>query len=380
MLSLLAAGCGGDEPQPPAASAGEAGGDPAAPEFGDHVVRVPGLSPEDVAAAALIAVYPPDGDDSPTGWVIFPKGEWPLGLVAAQFAGEPVYGGVLPSEPDFLPTPIFDVLDRIEPQGFPQGSGLQTILLGRPGDDIVVDVQEQKLDLTELDAPSPAGLAAELAPYRGGYAEGYSDNVLVVSSEEEARDYGLIASAWSAFSGDTIAFVDSEGVPEATAGLLVQREKLRTRQPTIYVLGPESLIPDSTLGELGAYGEVKRLPGETPAEAAVELARYQDETTGFGFGITEGPASFSLVNTEQDWQNAYAGFIFAGAGPRAPILPIGSPDELPAPVRDYLTKLKGGEPNQAYVLGDPKGISSSLVADLDELLAAKGGAEEKGNE
>lgn len=335
-------------------------------------MRIPGLSPEDVAAAALIAVYPPGEEPSPSGWLIYPREQWQLGLIASQFAGAPVSAGVLPTERDFYPTPIADVLDRISPRGFPKGNGLQLILLGDPGKEILADSQELKVELTELSAPSPAGLAFELAPYRGGYAAGYSDTVLIVSSEEEARDYGLVGAAWSAFSGDTIGFVDAEGVPQETADMLVQREKLRTRQPTIYVLGPESLIGESTVAELSEFGEVRRLPGETPVEAGVELARYLDRDTGFGFGIAEGPASFTLVNVAEDWRNAYAGLVLAGAGPRAPILPIEDRDELPGPVSEYLSGLRGAEPNRAYVLGDSKGVSSDLVAELDELLAPSG--------
>jgi hypothetical protein len=101
----------------------------------------------------------------------------------------------------------------------------------------------------------------------------------------------------------------------------------------------------------------------------VELARYLDRDTGFGFGITEGPAAFTLVNLKQDWQNAYAGIILAGAGPRAPILPIEHPGKLPGPVRDYLGELRGDEPNRAFVLGDGEGVSSELVDELDGLLA-----------
>lgn len=372
-LCLAAAGCGGDGATPPPAAAGQGGGDAAAPEFGDNVVRVPGLSAEDVAAAALIAVYPPGEEPSPSGWLIYPRNEWRLALIAAEFAASPVSAGVLPTERDFYPTPIADVLDRVTPRGFPKGQGLQVILLGDPGKEILADSQELKLQLTELSAPSAAAVAAELAPYRGGYAAGYSDTVLVASAEEKARDYGLAGAGWSAFSGDTIAFVDSGGVPEATVKMLVQREALRTRQPTIYLLGPESVIPESTASELGAYGEVRRIPGDTPVEVAVELARYLDSDTGFGFGIDEGPASVTLVNIKQDWRNAYAGIVLAGAGPRAPILPIESATELPGPVREYLTELRGAEPNHAYVLGDGEGISSKLVDELDELLAPGGG-------
>lgn len=369
-LGGVTTGCGEDGPDPAAFLPGAATDDPAAPEFGDNVVRIPGLSPEDVAAAATLAVDPPDEGSPPSGWVIYPKADWRAAVVAAQFAAAPVDAGVLPTERKFFPTPIADVLDRLSPDGFPNGKGLESILLGNAGRQLIVDLQDRQLRLSEFGAPSAAALAAKLAPYRGGYAGSYSDTVLVVSAADAARDYGLVAAAWSAFSGDTIAFVDADRVPAATRRLLSQREELRTRQPTIYVLGPESVISDGTVAELGAFGAVKRIPGETPAEAAVELARSQDPDTGFGFGIVDGPASFTLVNTEQDWKNAFAGIVLAGAGPLAPILPLDSPDRLPPVVRDYLRGLKGSEPNQAFALGDRKGVSSDLVAELDRLLAA----------
>ena len=366
-------GCGGDdEPKPPPIGSGSSNASPGSPEFGRNVVRVPGLSPEDTAASALLAVYPPEEEAAPSGFVFYPNEEWRYAATAAQFAGEPVNAAVLPTERRYFPTPILDLVERIEPSGFPKGGGLETILLGNLGSEVIVDLQRQDMQLTELDEPTAADLANELVAYRGGYAEGYSDTVVVVSSEESARDYALIAAAWGAFSGDTVAFVDSSGVPEGTRKLLATREDLRTRQPTVYAFGPESAIPDSVLGELGGLAAaVKRIPAENVIEGAIAFARYSDPSTGFGFGIDKAPASFSFVNVREDWRNLYAALILAGAGPMAPILPIDDANRLPGPVRTYLSQLRGNQPSQAYVLGDRKGISSPLIADLDALLAAK---------
>ena len=102
------------------------------------------------------------------------------------------------------------------------------MILGAAGDDVVTDLQDAKLKLSQLKDRAAPALSAELVPYRGGFAGRYSSSIVVVSSE--ARAYALPAAAWSAFSGDTIAFVGRDGVPASTRKLLAQREKLRARE------------------------------------------------------------------------------------------------------------------------------------------------------
>jgi len=366
-LALLATGCGvnvvskGDHklPKPPRTGKLTPPG-----KAGRNAARIAGTSPSDVAGAAILAAYPESGHP-PSGFVLTQRRSWQQSLVAAQFAAHPVNAAVLPIEHDFLPTASKDMLQRLVPPGFPRAKGLQAVVLGGAGDDVFLALQQHKLKLTLLKGSTPAELALASVPFRGGWAAAYSSQVLIVSSER--RDFALPAAAWSAYSGDTVTFVTHDSIPDATRKLLVQRQKLRLDKPSIYLLGPSDVISDSVEQQLGAYGAVKRIAGTTPEENAVAFARYRDPTTGFGWGLDQGPASVSLVNLA-NWGNAFGAVALAAAGPQAPLLLTSSSSSLPPAVLAYLRQLRGPVPNQGFVFGNEHSISSSVLDELDRDL------------
>ena len=365
-LGLPACGGGGsgDSGEAPLLGAGQVPKIPPG-EFGSNVARITGRSPSDVASTALIAAYPPERRSSPSGWVLVSERDWQGAALGAQFAAKPVQAGVLPIQSEYLPTAAHDLVVRLHPKGFPRGQGVQAVVIGKAGDDVVLDLQDQDLKQAALKASSPSELAAKTVPFRGGWAGAFSDNVVVVSSQ--ARDYALPGAAWSAYSGDTMAFVTRGKVPEATRKLLAQREKLRLHKPTIYVLGPRSVISDDVVSELGAYGTVKRVGAEGPVENAIALARYRDPSTAFGWGLNTGPASVSLVNL-RDWGNSIGAFTFAATGPQAPLLLTDGPGPLPEPLVRYLRQVTTQDHGQGFVFGDEKSISRATLAQLDREL------------
>ena len=240
-------------------------------------------------------------------------------------------------------------------------------MLDHAGSDVYVDLQDLQLKPTALTG-APDALAAKLVPFRGGWARAYSDSIVIVSAE--ARDYALPAAAWSAYSGDTIAFVHRNSVPTSTRALLVQRQKLRLRKPAIYLIGPDDVISHRVESTLARYGPVHRIAGADATETAVALARYHDPSTGFGWGLRHGPASVSLVNVNH-WPDAIAALTLAATGPQAPLLLTDSSTSLPSPVENYLHQLHGTKPSQAYVLGGEDSISAPAVTALDGLLDAR---------
>ena len=360
----FAAGCGGsDEPKTQAPPKG-----PAEPETGTNVARIAGKSPADVAGAAVLALHP-DSSKKLRGFVFTPQDDWKQAVVASQFAASPIGGAILPTAGDYLPTASSDLVARLSPSGFPRAKGLQALVLGRAGDDVLGELQGADLHLTQLTGRTPEALAFKTVPFRGGWAHAYSDVVVVVSSED--RDYALPAAAWSAYSGDSVAFVTHSGVPKETRELLVQRKKLRLESPTIYAIGPSKAIPGRVVKQLSAYGRVKRVAGDTPAATAVALARYKDRKTGFGWGLDAGPANVSLVNVK-DWGNAFGALAFAADGPRAPLLLTEGPASLPPVVIRYLRDLRNRSANQGFVFGDAASIGSDQLGQLDEVLSAAG--------
>jgi hypothetical protein len=364
VVLAFAAGCGGGNERKSQAPAQR----PAEPDTGRNVARIAGKSPADVASAAVLALYP-DRSHQPRGLVLTPQDDWRQAVVAAQFAAAPVGGAILPTAGDYLPAGPSDLVARLNPSGFPRAKGLEALVLGRAGADVLGELQGASLHLTQLKARTPEELAFKTVPFRGGWAHTYSDVVVAVSSQ--ARDYALPAAAWSAYSGDTVAFVTRSGVPAATRETLVQRRKLRLQKPAIYVIAPPNVIPGRVVKQLSAYGRVKRVAGDTPAATAVALARYKDRKTGFGWGLDAGPANVSLVNVNA-WGNAFGALAFAAAGPRAPLLLTDSAASLPPVVVRYLRRLRNRSPNQGFAFGDPASIGPGEIGQLDKVLAANG--------
>jgi hypothetical protein len=367
-VALAAVGCGGGGG--PALPSASLGGAVQRPEIGRNVVRVPGLSPSDRSAAAVLASYDPrNGAKPPGGWVLVPDDDWHDLVLAAQFAAAPVSAGILAIDRNFIPTAPGDVLSRIPTKGFPKAAGLKVLVVDRVGDDVYVDLQDLGLKPTALFG-DPATLAGKLVPFRGGWAGAYSDSIEIVSAD--ARDYALPAAAWSAYSGDTVAFVHRNSIPAATRALLVQRQKLRVRKPSVYVIGPPSVISNGVLTRLGRYASsVHRVAGSDAAGTAVALARYHDPQTGFGWGLRRGPASVSIVNTA-DWQDAIGALTYAATGPQAPLLLTNSSTSLPPAVESYLGQLRGRKPSQAWVLGGRTAVGMGSFQALDGLLARRG--------
>ena len=337
-------------------------------QFGRNTVRVGGISGADVAAGAAMAAYPPKQANRPTSWFLVREDRWTDALLAAQFATDPIDAGLLVTNKEYLPTATVDVLNRVRAEGFPKGKGLKAIVMSKAGTDVLLGLKERRLKATVMQEKTPFALARKLVPFHGGGAGRFSPTIVVASAEE--RDYALPAAAWAAYSGDALALVERDQVPAATREIVAQREKLTLEPPHIYVIGPESVISDSVVRDLSAYGPVKRIAGESAVETAVELARYRDPETQFGWGFKRGPANVSIVNSA-DWRNAVGAFTFAATGPQAPLLLTDSSERLPEAVLAYLRGLRGAEPSQGFVFGDRKSIGSVAFDQLDEALGTR---------
>jgi hypothetical protein len=360
---LLAAGCGGG-----AASFPKRATPHIAPgENGTRVARLPGLSAADIAAAAVLANYPPGASQRPNGWILVTTRRWQDAMLGAQFIGPPLNGGLIVIDPRFIPTPSQDALSRLNPvPGFPLSKGIQLMLLGNAQPDVFLALKDLSLKVAQLKAATAAGLGLQLVPYRGGYAHGYSSQVMIASADDRA--YTLPAAAWSAYSGDTIALVHHDSIPAATSQLLVQRQKLRAEKPTMYIVGPPSVISDNVASQLAAYGRVKRVAGPDAVTNAIAFARYRDPTTGFGWGLQHGPGALSLVNPRA-WGSAIGAFDFAGGGPQAPLLLTGPSGQLTAPLLRYLRDMAAPQPTQAFVFGNPASIPSASLHQADLILS-----------
>src|SRR5436305_1134178 len=115
IASLAAAaaitGCGGSGSKPPIGSIGPS--KPATVDIGHNVVRIPGTSADDVAAAAVLAQYGEGGESQPAkGWILVRENAWREAMLAAEFAAKPVSAAILPIKTDWIPPGPADALRR----------------------------------------------------------------------------------------------------------------------------------------------------------------------------------------------------------------------------------------------------------------------------
>jgi hypothetical protein len=257
------------------------------------------------------------------------------------------------------------MLARITPTGFPKGKGLEALLLDKVGQDVLIDLQDRELKFALINAKQPSKLANDAVPFRGGWAEKYSPEIVVASADRV--DYALPAAAWSAYTGDSLAYVSRRGVPKSTIEMLTLRKGVTLQTPNIYVIGPPSVIPDAVVSQLAAYGNVTRIAGANPTETSIALARFRDAGTGFGWGMKKGPVNVSIVNSRH-WANAIGAFAYAARGPKAPLIVIPDGKKLPIEVIRYLRDMRSGDPSHGFVFGDQKSISSEVLQQLDAVL------------
>jgi hypothetical protein len=154
------------------------------------------------------------------------------------------------------------------------------------------------------------------------------------------------------------------------------------------VLGPASVIPESVVTKLRAYGRVRRVGASDPAANSVAFAEYRDPPCAYGQPCAHVPGSFGwalrspghgyvLLNAGRPLDAAAAAPL-SGSGDYGPQLLVIDPSTLPAPVLNYF--LNYATPgytqegptaavyNHAWVIGDASAISPAVQAEVDARL------------
>src|SRR5579875_832676 len=352
-IGLAAAGCGASTPATPAARGVSAADARAAEALGipmlatRNTTRVDGADPIADAAGVALAVYPSAAPGThPAVVTLAPTSDWQAAIAASVLMASPLHAPVLLSGPRPLPAP--------------RGLRAQTIA-----------------------GAGPYALAAAIDRLQAALSGRPSPDVVIASAQAPA--YAMPAAGWAAESGNPVLFVSRGGVPAAT------RQALESHgRPGIYVLGPPSVIPDSVLRQLAAYGTVKRVGAPGPAANSVAFAAYRDPPCVYGQPCAHVPGSFGwairspghgyvLLNASRPLDAADAAAL-SGSADFGPQLLVDDPTTLPRAVLDYL--LNYATPgytqegptaavyNHGWVIGDASAISLSVQAEVDQLLQA----------
>ncbi len=342
-----------------------------------NTTRVAGDDPISNAAAVALAVFPSTAPGThPTAVTLAPSDDWQAAVAAASLMGSPFHAPILLSTPNSLPTATASALDLLAPTGAASAQNAQVI---RVGADVpnVTGLRE-----TSIGGSDPYSIAAAIDAFETRERHGASADIVVASAQYPA--YAMPAAGWAAESGEPILFVKSSGVPQVTANELKKHHHAH-----IYVLGPPSVVSNSTVDRLKEYGTVKRIAGATAAAESVDFAEYRDPACpdngqqcahipgSFGWAIRSPGHGYVLVNENQVLDGAAASALSASGG-YGPQLLISTANTLPRTVLnyflDYATPGYNAEGptaavyNHAWLIGNASEITERVQAQLDSIL------------
>src|SRR5579875_622507 len=382
-IGLAAAGCGASTPATPAARGVSAADARAAEALGipmlatRNTTRVDGADPIADAAGVALAVYPSAAPGThPAVVTLAPTSDWQAAIAASVLMASPLHAPVLLSGPRTLPAATRQALSLLGPSGSGAVDGAQVIRVGAVP-------APRGLRAQTIAGAGPYALAAAIDRLQAALSGRPSPDVVIASAQAPA--YAMPAAGWAAESGNPVLFVSRGGVPAAT------RQALESHgRAGIYVLGTPSVIPDSVLRQLAAYGTVKRVGAPGPAANSVAFAAYRDPPCVYGQPCAHVPGSFGwairspghgyvLLNASRPLDAAAAAAL-SGSADFGPQLLVDDPTTLPRAVLDYL--LNYATPgytqegptaavyNHGWVIGDASAISLSVQAEVDQLLQA----------
>ena len=190
---------------------------------------------------------------------------------------------------------------------------------------------------------------------------------MIVASGERA-EYAMPAAALSARSGDAVLFATRNELPEPTAAALKRHEK-----PDVFVLGPDSVIGEEVLKKIKPLARrMRRIDGPTPVQNAIEFARFQSGS--FGWGAEVPGQNFTIASTSRPLDAVGAASLGTN-GVFAPLLLTDDAETLPRSLESYLLDVQPGfedDPslsvfNHVWILGDEDTISVEQQARIDEV-------------
>ena len=294
--------------------------------------------------------------------------DWPAALAASTLAGSPLHAPLLYSEGLSLPRASAVALSTMKPIGtsvFDESSGPST-----PPQVIQVGATAAPAGYAthSISGSDPAALAVAVEQ-AASVARKRVPRELIVTAAEGSPAMTMPAAGLAAQTGAPILFVGRSFIPGATVA-----ELKRLRRPSIYVVGPISVVSERVAVRLTHFGKVTRIGGTTPASNAIAVARFTDGR--FGWGVLEPGHGLVFASSTRPLDGPAAAPLSA-TGDYGPLLLLESPDAISAPLGSYLSDLQPGSPpsgpvhgvyNHGWVIGDTNVISAATQASLDERL------------
>ncbi|MBE4906930.1 cell wall-binding repeat-containing protein [Bacillus luteolus] len=333
-----------------------------------NVTRLDTENIVDTAVQVSKTIWPATHNENKPGAIILaPSENWQIALASANLIHHPNNGPILFYENGELPQQTVDEINRLAPLGISDGTQI-FLVVGNMDTNMEDQLKNYKVEkISGKDAPDFAReIDKKYAEVSGEYPKG----VIIVSSEEDAKLYSILAGNWISHMPEPILYVTKDEVPQATKSAL----ELRGEGASIYILGPESIISKDIEKQLQEYGDITRIKGKDPITSSIEFAKFKDEKTGFGWGSTEPGHGFSFVSTGNA-EYAIAAAPFAHLGKHAPLIWLEN-GEVAEETHEFLGELQPtfkddpttGPYNHGYLIGSEDFITMKVQGALDIML------------
>lgn len=332
-----------------------------------NTTRLNSKDPIETAVLVSQTIFPATHKENQPGTVILvPLENWQVGLASADLIHHPNNGPILFMTKDEIPQATMEEINRLNPIG--NSEGTQIMVMGDVTQNALDALDGYKVD--SIEGVDPAEFAAQVdkkyAEVSGGE---YPNSVIIVSSDDEAKLFSLSAINWIAHMPEPVLFVSKDEIPEATIKSLKER-----KNASIYVLGPEPIISKQVEKDLGEYGKVTRIEGKDAISTSVEFAKFKDNSTKFGWGLTEPGHGVSFISSESP-ELAIAAAPFSHLGKHAPLIWLDK-GNISEPIYPFLASIKptfkddptSGPYNHGFIIGTQEEIPFTIQGILDDKL------------
>lgn len=304
----------------------------------------------------------------PGGIVLLSPEDWQTAAVSTNLVHFPNNGPVLFTNKDKIPEVTINEIKRLNPIGTKENQGIQVIIVGDLEQKVEEQIQSLGFKTDRIRANNPADYAKAIDAYYARAAGSPPQSVVVGSME--SPEFTLPAVNWISHMPEPLLYVTKDEIPQETVDAL----KTRNGKANIYLIGPQSAVSSGVAQQLSQYGKVTRISGENPYENAIAFAKYKDNTTQFGWGITTPGHNVSFIPNGSTML-AIAAAPFSHLGKHAPLLWTDQ-NKMPEAVMTYLMSIQPkyqtspaeGPYNHAWLTGTEEEISKAAQAEIDDML------------
>ncbi|OIJ18924.1 ArsR family transcriptional regulator [Anaerobacillus alkalidiazotrophicus] len=332
-----------------------------------NVTRLNSDDPLKVSVLTSQTIWPATHEANQPGTIMLaPLENWQLSLASLNLVHHPNDGPLLFTNEGTISDLILNEIERLNPKG--NVDGTQIMVLGQLNEGELDKISEY--EVVQIDEEDPAAFAYEIDDIYSQLINDVPEGVIIGSLDAQAKPYSIIAGSWITHMNESLLFVSETEIPTETIAALEKRDG----NASIYVVGPETIISNDVVNQLSEYGEVTRIDGETPAQVSIEFAKFKDQTTNFGWGITSPGHGIVMVPTQVP-ELAITAAPFAHLGKHAPMVWLEDGD-FTGEMHEYLEMLKptfGHDPtegpyNHAYLIGNEALVSFTTQGYIDEML------------